>query len=83
MCTTVIIPCSEVPVSSVSVLLCLPTTMQITSTLELYPEYTVTQLLFKDVKNAAELRKKAMDGHLQGALLNPSMVRKLGWDNYG
>ncbi|XP_063073954.1 EKC/KEOPS complex subunit TPRKB [Engraulis encrasicolus] len=48
--------------------------MHTTSTLELYPDFCVTQLLFKDVKNAAELRKSAMEGLVQGALINPTMI---------
>lgn len=49
--------------------------MQLTHDLELFPVYTVTQLLFRDVKNATELRKMAVNGEIKGALINPSMVR--------
>ncbi|TRY59255.1 hypothetical protein DNTS_026391 [Danionella cerebrum] len=48
--------------------------MHLTQDLELFPEYTVTQLLFKDVKNAKELRNMAVNGELKCALINPSMV---------
>uniref|UniRef100_A0A3Q2Q995 EKC/KEOPS complex subunit TPRKB n=1 Tax=Fundulus heteroclitus TaxID=8078 RepID=A0A3Q2Q995_FUNHE len=48
--------------------------MQLTQPLELYPDTRVTQVLFKNVKNAAELRQKAMQGKLNGALINPKML---------
>uniref|UniRef100_A0A1A8ULQ8 Tp53rk binding protein n=2 Tax=Nothobranchius TaxID=28779 RepID=A0A1A8ULQ8_NOTFU len=48
--------------------------MHLTRVLELYPDTRVTQILYKDVKNAAELRRKAMEGNINGALVNPTML---------
>lgn len=48
--------------------------MHLTRDLELFRDYRVTQLLFKEVKNAAELRERAVEGKLNGALINPTMV---------
>ena len=49
--------------------------MHLTHELELFPDQKVTQMLFKEVKNAAELRQSAMEGKINGALINPTMVR--------
>lgn len=48
--------------------------MHLTQSLELYPDTRVTQVLFKNVKNAAELRQKAVEGKINGALINPTML---------
>ncbi|XP_056429651.1 EKC/KEOPS complex subunit TPRKB [Hyla sarda] len=48
--------------------------MDVTYHLELFPQYKVTMLLFHNVKNASQLRKKAMAGSIEGALLTPGMI---------
>lgn len=49
--------------------------MHLTHQLELFPDHRVTQVLFKDVTNAAELRQNAVAGKINAALIKPAMVR--------
>uniref|UniRef100_A0A8C8DSN3 Tp53rk binding protein n=1 Tax=Oryzias sinensis TaxID=183150 RepID=A0A8C8DSN3_9TELE len=48
--------------------------IEFSRSLELFPEQHVTQMLFKDVKNAAELRQDAVEGNIHAALINPTML---------
>ncbi|KAI3366865.1 hypothetical protein L3Q82_009513 [Scortum barcoo] len=48
--------------------------MHSTQELELFPDLRVTQLLFRELTNSAELRQSAVEGHIQGALINPAML---------
>uniref|UniRef100_A0A803JHB6 TP53RK-binding protein n=1 Tax=Xenopus tropicalis TaxID=8364 RepID=A0A803JHB6_XENTR len=49
-------------------------TMTETYKLELFPDWKATLLLFKNVQNSADLRRKAIDGSVDGTLLNPAMI---------
>ncbi|XP_069012796.1 EKC/KEOPS complex subunit TPRKB [Embiotoca jacksoni] len=48
--------------------------MHLTQDLELFPDQRVTQILFKEVKNTADLRQSAVEGKINGALINPTML---------
>ncbi|KFU88988.1 TP53RK-binding protein, partial [Chaetura pelagica] len=42
--------------------------------LELFPGCSAALLLFSRVRNAAALRKQALEGAIEGALINPAMI---------
>ncbi|XP_051911174.1 EKC/KEOPS complex subunit TPRKB [Hippocampus zosterae] len=48
--------------------------MHLSQTLELFPDLTVTQILFQEVRNAAELRQNAVEGKIKGALIKANML---------
>ncbi|XP_032048167.1 EKC/KEOPS complex subunit TPRKB [Anas acuta] len=48
--------------------------LELQQELELFPGRSVALLLFTGVQNAAALRRKAMEGAVEGALLNPAMI---------
>ncbi|XP_053719595.1 EKC/KEOPS complex subunit TPRKB [Synchiropus splendidus] len=48
--------------------------MHLTHQMDLFSDMYVTQMLFKNVKNSAELRQGAVDGKISAALLNPTML---------
>ncbi|KAM9328048.1 EKC/KEOPS complex subunit TPRKB isoform 2-T2 [Pholidichthys leucotaenia] len=48
--------------------------MHLTQEIELFPDHRVSQMLFRDVRNAAELKQNAVEGKINGALINPTML---------
>ncbi|CAH2275838.1 EKC KEOPS complex subunit TPRKB [Pelobates cultripes] len=42
--------------------------------LELFPGCQIKLLLFRNIRNAAALKRKAMEGSIEGALLNPALI---------
>ncbi|XP_019732686.1 EKC/KEOPS complex subunit TPRKB isoform X2 [Hippocampus comes] len=57
--------------------------MHLSQTLELFPDLTVTQILFKEVQNAAELRQNAVEGIIKGALIKANMLISEAFKRFG
>ncbi|XP_019633996.1 PREDICTED: EKC/KEOPS complex subunit Tprkb-like [Branchiostoma belcheri] len=48
--------------------------MEVSTTLDLYPDTKVSMVLFSGVTNGSEVRRKIMDGTIEAAIINAQMI---------